>query len=363
MVIDLNEGFKFHFQGESGNDATGLTKMVYDKLLPIYTKLYFIDASAKGEFILLKKDVSIEELNRDTEQIIKLAIAARSQIYLQIHPQLVELLLSPNPQESITKGQNFNQLYANLKTRISQLIFSGENISNYFPNPNHANAIQSTANINKLNKINKEIQNQILFRKKLFDFGFTSWKQCENMESFIKEFWNNSKKPKLIYQNRGKPPVKLPLFSCELKYDIENFRERLQIQIEETEEFLNLANIPPIPPPLGSIYPAFSPLLEYILNPHPAADINRIKFVKYVAGTEYTFCKIIIKLKNSKIPFNIINNGTKLYELPFESHTCFSCLYLWKTPNSPNSRNYLEEWNVARINEEITKGSGLAAHN
>ena len=59
----------------------------------------------------------------------------------------------------------------------------------------------------------------------------------------------------------------------------------------------------------------------------------------------------------------VLNNGTNLYDLPFEPHTCFSTLYLWKTPNSPNSRNYLEEWNVARIDEEITKGSGLAAHN
>jgi hypothetical protein len=355
MVIDLNGRFQFHFQGETGVDASGLTKIVYDKLFPIYKKLYFVDAAAKGEFILLKDDISIEELNRDTDQIIRLAIAARSQIYLQIHPQLIKLILSPNPQENITKRQNFNKLYANLKVRISQLINSGENISNYFPNPNQA--ITSADNINKLNKLTKEVKSEILLRKQLFEFGFTSWKQYENMATFIKSFWNNPKKPKLIYQNKRDPvPVERPLFSCELKYDIETFKKRLRIKIENPEEFLNLDRIPQS---LYGKYPAFGPLIEYILNPSAAADINRRKFVKYVAGTEYTFCDIDISLKNREIPAKNAA-GTKLYELPFESHTCFSALYLWKTPSS---RNYLEVWTVARIDEEITKGSGLAAHN
>ena len=106
-------------------------------------------------------------------------------------------------------------------------------------------------------------------------------------------------------------------------------------------------------------YPALGPLLEYILNPDKAADINRRKFVKYVAGTEYTLCQIDIILKNEEIPFDR-NNRTKLYRLPFLAHTCFSTLDLFKTPLS---RNYPEEWTVERIDEEITKGSGLAAHN
>ena len=178
------------------------------------------------------------------------------------------------------------------------------------------------------------------------------------MATFIKSFWNNPEKPKLIIQNKRDPvPVERPLFSCELKYDIETFKERLRIKIENPEEFLKLDRIPQS---LYGKYPAFGPLIEYILNPSAAADINRRKFVKYVAGTEYTFCLIDISLQNREIPAKNAA-GTKLYELPFLPHTCYSTLDLYITPSS---RNYLEVWTVARIDEEITKGSSsLAAHN
>jgi hypothetical protein len=55
-----------------------------------------------------------------------------------------------------------------------------------------------------------------------------------------------------------------------------------------------------------------------------------------------------------------MSNRTKIYRLPFLPHTCSSALDLFKTPAS---KNYQEVWTVARIDEEITKGSGLAAHN
>ena len=224
------------------------------------------------------------------------------------------------------------------------------NISNYLPNNTPNQTITSVENINSLSR---EIQAEIIFRKKIFDYSFISWKQYQNMATFIKTFWNDSNK--LRYHNKGRN-VEVPLFSCELKYDIESFKKRLQIKKENPEQFLNLDNIPES---LYGEYSVLRPLLEYILNPAEAADINRRKFVKYVAGTEYTLCRILISLQTGEITFKMINR-TKLYELPFLAHTCFSTLDLFKTPLSPN---YQEEWTIARIDEEITKGSGLAAHN
>ena len=55
-----------------------------------------------------------------------------------------------------------------------------------------------------------------------------------------------------------------------------------------------------------------------------------------------------------------MSNRTKIYRLPFLAYTCFCSLDLFKTPAS---KNYQEVWTVARIDEEITKGSGLSAHN
>ena len=65
--------------------------------------------------------------------------------------------------------------------------------------------------------------------------------------------------------------------------------------------------------------------------------------------------EILIILENIEIPFKISSNGEKLYELPFEPHTCFSTLDLFKTPSSRNYRNK-DTWTVKKIDDEITKG-------
>jgi uncharacterized protein YjbI with pentapeptide repeats len=346
MLVKLDGKFRFHFEGERGIDATGLSKIVYDFILPVYTQLYFVKT---GEFILLKQDANIKELDRDTLQLIKLAKAARSQIYLPIHPQLLELLLLPNPPESIASSNNFNNLYSNLKKRISEINNSHGNISNYLPNISKNQQITSVKNINSLSNI---IKAEIILRKKLYDFAFTSWDQYENMATFIKAFWNRGNN--LEYHNKGRN-IRLDLFTCELNYDIESFKRRLQIKKEETSQFLNLQQVQS----LYGNYPALQPLLEYILNPDPAANINRINFVKYVAGTEYTSCIILLALQTVEIGYNTINKN-KIYELPFLPHTCFSTLDLFKTPRS---KNYQEVWTVERIDEEIRKGTGFSAHN
>ena len=339
MLVNLDGGFRFNFEGESGR-GLGLTKIVYSFILPVYTKLYFVEAP---EFIILKKDANIDELNRDTSQLIKLANAAQSQIYLQIDPRLLELLLQQNPAESIKINKNFNRLYANLKARVSEIINAGANMSNYLPENTQNQSISSLENINSLSR---EVKAEIILRKRLFDFGFKTWVQYQNMATFIKTFW--------ITSNRRRN-VEYPLFSCEIKYDIESFMKRLQIKREDTQQVLNLQEAQSF----YGVYPALSPLLEYVLDRSENGNENRRKLVKYVAGTEYTLCRILISLQNVEIPFKM-SNRTKLYELPFLAHTCFSTLDLFK---NPILKNYQEVWTVARIDEEITKGSGLAAHN
>ena len=339
MLVNLDGGFRFNFEGESGR-GPGLTKIVYSFILPVYTKLYFVEAP---EFIILKKDANIDELNRDTSQLIKLANAAQSQIYLQIDPRLLELLLQQNPAESIKINKNFNRLYANLKARVSEIINAGANMSNYLPDNTQNQSISSLENINSLSR---EVKAEIILRKRLFDFGFKTWVQYQNMATFIKTFW--------ITSNRRRN-VEYPLFSCEIKYDIESFMKRLQIKREDTQQVLNLQEAQSF----YGVYPALSPLLEYVLDRSENGNENRRKLVKYVAGTEYTLCRILISLQNVEIPFKM-SNRTKLYELPFLAHTCFSTLDLFK---NPILKNYQEVWTVARIDEEITKGSGLAAHN
>ena len=337
MLVNLDGAFQFSFEGERGI-GPGLTKMVYSFLLPVYTKLYFVTVS---DFIILKKDANIEELFHDTSQIIKLAKAAQSQIYLQIDPRLLELLLPLNPVESIARSNNFKRLYANLKARISEINKADLSISNYLLQNSSNQLINSVDNINNLTR---EIQAEIILRNRLLDFGFETWVQYQNMANFIKTFW--------ITSNRRN---EYPLFSCEIKYDIESFMERLQIKREDTKDFLKIQEAQS----LYGVYPALRPLLDYILDPGENGNENRRKLVKYVAGTEYTLCRILISLQTVEIPFKM-SNKAKLYELPFLAHTCSSALDLFK---NPRAKNYQEVWTPARIDEEITKGSGLSAHN
>jgi hypothetical protein len=159
------------------------------------------------------------------------------------------------------------------------------------------------------------------------------------MYNFIEKFWKNE------------------IFTNELKFDLVSFKKRIIIKLtgSDTQEILNLDNIPSN---LLEIYPALRPLLDYIIGPE-SKDINRMKFVRYVTGTKYSLSVITILLIRSEIEFNTINR-TKIYKLPFLAHTCFSILDLFKLPRTGN---YLEEWTVTKIDEEITKGCGLAGKN
>jgi uncharacterized protein YjbI with pentapeptide repeats len=355
METNLDGNFRFHFEGETGVDVIGLTKIVYDFILPVYTKLYFVFQIGAKQFILLKEDVKnakMTELRRDTSQIIKLARAANCQIYLPIHPLLVELLLSPNPIEATASRENFNKLYNHLKKNLNALKNVDpelRNFSNYFLNNSLKPVIISAQNQN-IRTLTTEIKAQILLRRNLSEFGFKSWEQYENMALFIKEFWNRGNK--LRYQNRGKE-VTLDLFTCELKFDIESFKRRIKIK-DSDGEVLDFKYAFPV-----KEYPALGPLLDYILDPSEEADINRRKFVKYVCGTEYSASEILVILKDAEIAFNTINKN-KLNGLPFFPHTCFSTLDLFK---KPSSRNYQEVWTIVRIDEEITKGSSFGAKN
>jgi hypothetical protein len=112
---------------------------------------------------------------------------------------------------------------------------------------------------------------------------------------------------------------------------VQRCKKRLQIKREDTSQFLNLHQ----DQSLYEKYPALHPLLEYILDSSKNGDENRRKFVKYVAGTEYTLCRILLSLQTVEIGYRTINRN-KIYELPFLAHTCFSSLDLFKTPRSKN---------------------------
>jgi WD40 repeat protein len=370
MDIDLTVRFKFEFQGETVEDACGLRRMVFDVIFDLYKDLYFKSID-ENNFIILKEKLEITKLNDHTEKIILLAIAAKSLVFLKFNPKLLDLLSVNNSTDlkkyfNNTKRNNFLGLYEFFEKSVNKLtgeekdpgIFGlkmdGQTLNNvdlngYFININNSeyfknNNSKRTLLLNgQFEQLENSIKREIRLRRFAVDCGFTTWEQLTNMYNFIKKFWKNE------------------IFTNELKFDLVSFKKRIIIKKSDTQEILNLDNIPPIdniPPNLLEIYPALRPLLDYIIGPE-SKDINRMKFVRYVTGTKYSPSVITILLVRSEIDFNTIN-GTKIYKLPFLAHTCFSILDLFKLPRTGN---YQETYNVKKINEEITKGSGLAGKN
>jgi hypothetical protein len=80
------------------------------------------------------------------------------------------------------------------------------------------------------------------------------------------------------------------------------------------------------------MYPAFKPLLDYILNPDEEANENRKTFVKYVTGTEYSPAEILIKLTDDIIRPELY--GGQL----FYGHSCSSTIDLFRASERFNGK-------------------------
>jgi len=327
MDTNLDGPFRFEFQGQNAIDLTGLTRIVFDRLLPIYTDLFF-EKDRGDEFILLNKNVNIDLLNRHTSQIIKLAKAAHSQIQLRINPKVIEFLSLPNPPQSITSKKNFNKLYADFKSLINS---SGNNVSNFLMNNTLKPAIKASQG--NLGAVNRNLKAEILFRKTVNDFGFTSWEQYHNMALFIKAFWNTSNENKItVTKNRRE--VRLDLFASDLKFDVESFKTRIKIKTAEG------VDIQAIPRELLLEYPALKPLLKYILNSSKEADENRRTFTKYVAGTEYYSGELRIILTRRQMSPGL-HSGS-----PFYGHSCDSRVDLFRAPENYNGKITTNDINI-----------------
>ena len=327
MAIDLNGSFRFEFKGQNAIDLTGLTRILFDKILYVYCNIFFKE---QGEFILLKQDVDIQKLNLNTLQLIKLAKAAHAQIILKINPLAIEFLSLPNALESISVRQNFNELYANFINKINK---SQNNVSNYLMNKNlqpQINAVQGN-----LDAVNRALKAEILYRKTISGFGFTSWEQYHNMALFIKTFWNTSNENKItVTKNRRE--VRLDLFASDLKFDVESFKTRIKIKTAGGVDI----NLQAIPGELLSEYPALKPLLEYILNPSEEADENRRTFTKYVAGTEYYTGELRIILTR-----HVISRGLHRGS-PFYGHSCDCRVDLFRAPVNYNGKITINDINI-----------------
>lgn len=337
IKLYLDGYFMFKFEGQSGFDAGGLTRIVFDMIFPIYVNLFFIKVP-HSDFIILQENVDNGKFKLHTKNLILLAKAAKAQIVLQIDPELIEFLSPKNLQKQIINSANFSDLYTTLQSNIRKMINAGNNPSNFF--------VEYNRNKHTLqNDLSNEIKSEILLRRKLKSFGFNSWEQYINMYLFIQRFWIRA-------NNSG-------LFTCALKFDKESVKSRIKLKNEKEQQIILQNQNQNTITRLYHEYPALQPLLEYIIGPQ-STDENRRKFIGFVTGTEYSPSDINILLSNKRIPLINFGNGTSIYDLPFDVHTCDSRIDLLKIPISAN---YTQRINQNFINSEIIKGSGLGTKN
>ena len=187
MVIDLPENFKFQLEGENRitSKDNNLTKIIFDKLLSFYTDKYFIKNKDKSEFILLREDINFDELYNNTLKLIKIAKAAQSDIKLNINPEIIQLLLSEDPKKTIGNRKNYNTLFANVKSKLKNK--DVKNMSQSFMN-NLLEFIFIIKDTKNLDKLPKKFKIELVFRRILNEYGFTSWEQYIDMAEFINNF-------------------------------------------------------------------------------------------------------------------------------------------------------------------------------
>jgi len=351
MQQNLNGELFFIFEGETGIDRGGLTREVFDKILKFYTLLYFQEIEGNNNFLILRENVDMQAIVNHTNQLILLANAAKSYIYLRIDQRLINLLLSNNPKNFInnSKRNSFRNLYSFFETQISQIQEENANsVSNYFINNNKKSKITYNT-LSQYNTLDESIKREIKFRRFCIMCGFKTWEEFNKMLLFIQKYWLNS----------GKIESK-NIFTCELKFDKLSIIQRLKIEKVISSEVVFPKTIKELK--LDGIssefnnYPFLQLILSYILGDN-SSDENRENFVQYLTGSKTSPAQLIIELSNMDISQLHV---APYYGQPFVAHTCFGSIELFKKPSTHNiNRNTLtESW----VSNEIRKGLSSATN-
>jgi len=287
MSQNLSGMFSFKYKGSNHKviDYGGPKRDVFDKILPAYTKNFFVIIKDNEDYVILKEDVDMDTLIRETEQLILLASASETKIFLKIDPILLSLL----------KGNQFKYFnnnkrnsFSNLYKKFNQYIEHSNNNSQLLRNKNNSKLIETLKSENLKNEVLvKTLKQEIRFRRFAITRGFTNMEQFNKMAQFIRKFYY----------------VKKCFITCKLKFDVESFVKRIKLykkiyrnpvdyylepipleqyvrlsQNNESILILNRAD------DIIMNYPYLIPFLNFIFGPE-SSDDDRKLFVRYISGT------------------------------------------------------------------------------
>jgi len=351
----FNGKFILKFIGETGIDVGGLTREVFHKILKVYTSLYFEEIEGNSNFLILKKDVNMMELDHNTRQLILVAMAAKSQIFLRIDKRLLDLILSKDSKQFInnSKKNRFKQVFNNINVAIESSNYNN-NTKDFLIENKNGRSIKKFKNSSN-NNIKNQIKREIRFRRFCIMCGFQTWDEFIRMSMFIQTHWKES--GKIVVNNSKKSPK--DIFTCELKFDKDSIIERLKInkviskpgELQRIKE-LELKNISSE----FSDYPFLHLILDFILGENSSDDKRKI-FVQYLTASQSSPAILFIELSNIEISSASVG---PYWGQPFVAHTCFGSIELFKKPRAFNiNKNTLTNlW----VEDEIKKGLSSATY-
>jgi uncharacterized protein YjbI with pentapeptide repeats len=300
MRQNLSGRFFFIYEGSNHKvvDYGGARRDVFDKILPVYTKKFFKEIEENEDYVILREDVDMDTLIRETEQLILLASASETKIFLKIDPILLSLL----------KGNQFTYFNNNKRNSFTKLYVEFNEYIRHSNNNDYL--LKHTNNKRELMKklknpefkneeLKKKIKQEIRFRRFAIKCGFTNIQQFIDMIDFIDDFYN----------------IPDSFITCELKFDVETILKRIKlfkkIKINDFGDYhkepipleryvrlsqnkQNLFNDITIYNIVKN-YPYLIPFLNFILGPK-SSDDDRKLFIQRLSGSSSYTGELIIYL-------------------------------------------------------------------
>ena len=348
FIMGQNLSGRFFFVYEGSNhkviDYGGARRDVFDKILPAYTKKFFKEIEDNEDYVILREDVDMDTLIRETDQLILLANASETKIFLKIDPTLLSLLKGNQfTYFNNTKKNSFSNLYLKFNQYIEHSNNNRQLLKN---NTNKRELIQDFKSPELKNEeLKKVIEQEIRFRRFAITCGFTNMEEFNKMAQFIRKFY---------YRRKS-------FITCELKFDIETILKRIKlfkkIKINDLGEY----HKEPIPLEqyvrlsqnkqklfneiiiykIVKNYPYLIPFLNFILGPK-SSDDDRKLFIQRLSGSSSYTGELIIYLSY----LSHIEAG----RLPFYFSTCGKYLEIFIN----------REQNRRRITSEAIRSQLLA---
>jgi len=350
MRQNLSGIFFFKYEGPNRNviDVGGPKRDVFDKILPAYTKKFFKEIEDNENYVILRESVDMDTLIRETEQLILLARASETKIFLKIDPILLSLLEKSQPYIKYFTNNKRNS-FSNLYRKFNQYIVHSNNNNQLLKYENNKREFIKIFKNQKLKneEFKKKLEQEIRFRIFAITRGFTNMEQFNKMAQFIRKFY---------YRRKS-------FITCKLKFDVETIIKRIKlykmIKInnfdEYTEELIPLEQYVRLSQNKSVLilnraddvimnYPYLIPFLNFILGPE-SSDDDRKLFVIYVSGSSsYT--------GELKIYLSYITRVKAGRE--FHSSTCYKYLELFK--NKTQNRHSIT---VDAIRLQLSEDTGF----